>query len=167
MAVFKLSKVPKVNIPTKLPAVLYAIHVYSEVSEKDIMAYENYLNYQRKKYPFISHFVGVSNTDSKTAFKHIERTGKRGRPKTKVDGNKVKRHVHIGVMGNAEKSGYSVAKNVANSINKRAGKKITKIQPVNAGFINYVYSQSDTFHQGGDFDFINCDDDYYLGLSRT
>lgn len=157
--VFKLSALPKV----KLKATLYAIYVYLEIDEKDIKAYEDCLRYQQKKNTFSSWFLAPSSTDSKTAFKYSERTGKRGRPKTKVDGDKVKRHVHIGVMGNAEKSGYSMAKTVANSINKRAGKKVTRVVAMQgAGFITYSYQQADSFRQGGDFDFTQCKDDFYI-----
>lgn len=157
--VFRLSELPKVKLSGKL----YAVEVYSEVDDKDIKAYENYLAYHHKKNPHASWFLAPSNTDSKTAFKYSERTGKRGRPKIKVDGDKVKNHVHIGVMGNADKSGYSMAKNVATSINKRAGKKITRVISMQgAGFITYSYQQAYSFKQGGDFDFRQCKDDFFI-----
>ena len=161
MAIFRLSELRKV----KLDAKLYAIEVYSEVDDKDAKAHENYLAYYQKKNLHASWFYALSNTDSKTAFKYSERTGKRGRPKIKVDGNKVKNHAHIGIMGNAEKSGYSMAKNVANSINKRAGKKITRVIAMQgAGFITYSYQQAYSFKQGGDFDFRQCKDDFFIEI---
>lgn len=161
MAVFKLSELPKV----KLPAKLYAVNVYLEVDDKDITAIRNILWYQLRINPYASWFLASSNTDSKTAFKYSEKTGKRGRPKIKVDGDKVKNHVHIGVIGNAEKSGYSMAKNVANSINKRVGKKVTRVIAMQgAGFITYSYQQANSFHQGGDFDFLQCKDDFFIEI---
>lgn len=159
MSLFRLSELRKVQ----LEAVIYNLQYFHEPDDKDIMSVENALRYQQKKNPFISFFMGISNTDSKTAFKYTERTGKRGRPKTKVDGKKVDTHLHIGIMGNAEKSGYSVAKNVAKTINKRLGKKATRVVAMQgAGFITYSYQQSDSFKQGGDFDFMQCKDDFYI-----
>lgn len=159
MSLFRLSELRQV----KLPAVLYNLQYFNEPDDKDIMSVENTLRRYGKKNPYASWFMAPSSTDSKTAFKYSERTGKRGRPKTKVDGDKVKKHLHIGIMGNAEKSGYSMAKTVANSINKRAGKKITRVVAMQgAGFITYSYQQADSFRQGGDFDFTQCKDDFYI-----
>jgi hypothetical protein len=159
MAVFKLSELRQV----KLDATLYNLQYFHKPDNKDIMSVENALRYQQKKHPYISFFIGISNTDSKTAFKYTERTGKRGRPKIKVDGKKVDTHLHIGIMGNAEKSGYSVAKNVSKTINKRLGKKATRVVAMKgADFITYSYRQADSFKQGGDFDFLQCKDDFFL-----
>ncbi|MDW5299533.1 MAG: hypothetical protein SA378_05275 [Sedimentibacter sp.] len=147
----------------KLPATLYCLEYYYEPTDKDIKSLENSLDYAQKKNPHISWFVAVSDTDSKTAVKYYDKTGKRGRPKIKVDGTKIKRHLHIGIMGNEEKSAYSVAKGIGNSINKRIGKKCTKIVAMKgAGFITYSYQQANTFHTGGDFDFSQCKDDFYI-----
>lgn len=139
----------------KLPAVLYAIETYkTALTDNDITAVINALRYQHKKQPFISWFVSVSDTDSDTAIKAVEKTGKPGRPKTVVTGSKVDTHVHIGVMGDKEHSAYTAAKNVGLTINKRFGKKVTKVATMQGtGFIAYSYQQANKFHTGGDFDF--------------
>jgi hypothetical protein len=159
MSLFKLSELRKVKLPGKL----YAVPIYAKASNKDLKAYEDSLRYYQKKFPESSYFIAVSNTDSKTAFKYTKRTGKRGRPKVIVDGKKVDTHAHIGIIGNAKKSGYSMAKRFAESVNKRAKKKITRIVAMQgAGFITYSYQQAYSFKQGGDFDFLQCKDDFFI-----
>lgn len=156
---FKFTDLPKVE----LPAIIYSLELYHEPDDKDIKALEDALRYIQKKNPHISWFVAVSDTDSKNAVKYSDKTGKRGRPKIKVDGKKTKKHIHTGIMGNAEKSAYSVAKGIGQSMNKRIGKKCTKVISMQgAGFITYSYKQSNSFHQGGDFDFRQCKDDFYI-----
>jgi hypothetical protein len=158
---FTLSDLPKVE----LPGVLYSLELYFEPTDKDIIALENALKYAQKKYDHISWFVAVSDTESSSAIKYSEKQGKRGRPKTKVDGVKTKRHIHTGVMGNKEKSSYTVIKNIAVKMNKRVGKKVTKVKAMKgAGFIGYAYKQANTFHCGGDFDFKQCKDDFYIDV---
>lgn len=159
MSIFRLSDLRQVE----LKATLYNLQIYHDLSDQDIMALENALRRYSKKNPHASFFIGISSTDSKTAVKYTEKTGKPGRPKTKVDGDKVKRHPHVGIIGNAEKSAYSMAKQVGGFMNKRLGKKATRVVSMQgAGFITYSYQQSDSFKQGGDFDFTQCKDDFYI-----
>ena len=140
----------------KLPAVLYAVETYkTPITDNDIKAVENALRRQQQKAPHISWFVAVSDTDSKDAVKTVEKTGTRGRPQTVVTGSKVDTHVHIGLVGDKEQSAYTAAKNVGLMINKRFGKKVTKVVTMQGtGFISYSYQQANCFHTGGDFDFL-------------
>lgn len=139
----------------KLPAVLYSIELYvTEPTDNDIKAFKNALRYQQQKEPFISWFVAVSDTESDTAVKTKKKTGKPGRPKTVVTGSKVEKHVHVGVIGDKAHSAYSAAKRVGSSMNKRFGKKATRVIAMQgAGFIAYSYKQANSFQTGGDFDF--------------
>ena len=157
---FRFVDLPKVKLPGKL----YSLEWYIEPDDKDIKALEDCLRYLQKKNPYISWFVADSSTNSKKPIlRYSEKTGKRGRPKMKVLGEKVKRHVHTGIMGDENNSAYSVAKNVGQSMNKRSGKKATKVISMQGTcFIGYAFRQSNSFHQGGDFDFRQCKDDFYI-----
>ena len=159
---FKIVDLPKVE----LQAVLYNLEMYIiEPTDKDIMSLENALKYARKKNNHISWFIAVSDTESNSAVKYTEKTKKQGRPKIKVYGKKIKKHVHIGIIGNSDKSAYTVAKNIGQSMNKRFGKKITRVvAKKGAGFITYSFKQANSFHTGGDFDFYQCKDDFYIEI---
>lgn len=158
---FKFPEIRKVKLPGKL----YSVEVYGQITTKDIRAIEDKLRYEHKKSPFYSWFVAVSTTDSKTAYKHPEVTGKKGRAKSLVDGMHVPKHVHIGLIGSNGKSANSIAEKLKISVNKRAGRKKSKVvSKKGAYFISYAYQQSDSFHSGGDFDFKQCKDIYFTLL---
>ncbi len=157
--IYKYSDMPKV----KAPAVLYSIELYFEATDKDIIDLQNAYKYARKKNPHISWFIADSDTDSKTAFKVIERTGKQGKQKIVVYGDKVPRHIHTGVMGNEEKSAWKVAEHIRVSMNKKKGKKIARVVSMQGvGFIRYSCMQANHFYKGGDFDFSFAESDFYI-----
>jgi hypothetical protein len=163
------------NMPiVELPSPLYSLYRFEDdLSDTDIMALENACRRYESRYPGVSWFVAVSNTDSKTAFRYTERTGKRGRPKTKVDGKKIGKHVHTGAVSTNDKYGETALafqKKISDVMNKRAGREISKPQCMakkklntkGALFITYAYKQHLSFHTGGDFDFKQCKDDFYI-----
>lgn len=147
----------------KAPAVLYSIELYFEATDKDIEDLQNAYKYARKKNPHISWFIADSDTDSKTAIKATVKTGKRGRPKTVVYGDKVPRHIHTGVMGNEEQSAWKVAEHIRVKMNKKKGKKIARVvSKQGVGFIRYSCMQANNFYKGGDFDFSFAENDFYI-----
>lgn len=144
-------------------AVLYRIELYTEIDERDIMSYLNTLRRIQKRFPHVSYFMAVSSVESKTAQKTCEYTGKRGRPKIVVRGKKVRLHIHQGAIGNKDGSAYKFQKEVAKSLNKRFGKKVTRVVSMEGlDYITYSYEQSKSFRKGGSFDFSQCFDQFFI-----
>ena len=144
-----------------LPAVLYSLEIYeTDLTEKDITSIRNAMLHYRKRFPEVSFFFGVSTTDSASASRKTISTGKRGRPRTIIDGKKTDAHVHIGAIGKSkyQESARPFLNSVKNSVDKRMGRKISRVvgkgNNVHAiGFMGYSYKQCTPFEQSGDFDF--------------
>lgn len=148
----------------KLPAVCYSIEIYKtplSISEFENMIVERLKYYGRRD--GVSWLAVYSTTDSKNAKQAVERTGKRGRPRKVVKGKKVEGHAHVLIIGNKEKSAYSTAQTVKNSIdkkyqyyNKKMSKVVSKGDNAHAyNFMEYSMKQADTVRTGGEFDFAN------------
>jgi len=153
---FKFTDMPIVIVPGKL----YCIYCFFNPTAKDIMSIKNACRRSAKEYTNASWFVAISETVGRGAVKSTVKTGLPGRPKTVVKGKKVRRHIHIGVIG---KSSYSFQEKVRKVINKRVGRKVTKMQSMKGlGFVRYCYRQSYSFQQGGEFDFLQCKDGLFI-----
>ena len=150
----------------QLPATLYGLYVHktgNHLTIKDIYSIENTLNRYRKKYPFVSFLMVVSNTDSKFCSKRdcIE-IGKRGRPITKIIGKQVPLHVHIAVIGDKNHSAYKYVKEVKKALEKHFKSNScsywTKGSEKHAiNYINYILKQSFRPRKCGIFnDILEC-----------
>lgn len=160
---FRFADLPRVKLPGKL----YSLELYIEPSDADIKALRNALTYEQRKEPHISWFVADSDTDSSTAVKTTAKAGVKagvkGRPKTVVYGKKTVRHAHVGIVGSEGCSAYSTARRVGVSMNKRLGGSKTRVIAMDgAGFIPYCYKQVNRFYTGGNFDFLQCKDDFFI-----
>lgn len=152
----------------ELPGIVYCMEWYGEHTELDIMALENACRRYAIKNPDVTCFIAGSDTESKTARKEKIFTGKRGRPKIIVNGKKVRAHVHIGAIGSNGASAKSFLLNVSKVLNKRAGKKVTKVYSMTmyeendngekelvskgAKYIVYCHKQANFFHTIGNYD---------------
>lgn len=152
----------KLSIST-LPATLYGLYVYKkgdDLTDRDIYAIKNALDYYTDKYTHVSFLMGVSNTDSQFCTKRtcIEK-GKRGRPVTKVIGKQVDRHVHIAVIGNEDESACKYLEDVKKALNKRFDSNKCRSwskghEDYAINYINYILRQSYKIRKSGIFNEI-------------
>ena len=144
-----------------MPSVMYSLEIYRRqgLSDKDVTAILNALWYQKGKFPEVSFFMGVSNTNSATAKRKVVHTGKRGRPRIVIEGKQEPQHVHIGAVG---KGAYSFMHKMKKSVDRRfyaeVGSKTSRVVSKKKlfhaiDFLTYAYRQSQPFYTGGDFDF--------------
>jgi hypothetical protein len=143
-----------------MPSVMYSLYIYrEELSDEDVTALLNALRYYKRKFPGVSFFMGVSNTDSGTAQRKVVRTGKRGRPRTVVEGKVETQHAHIRALG---EEAYSFMQKVKKAVDKRffaeVGSKVCKVVSKSKYFhgidyLIYAHKQSKPFYTGGNFDF--------------
>lgn len=142
----------------KIDANCYGLEVYqTPLTEKDFLQIVEKLKYYCKK-DKVSFLAVFSTTASNTAEQAVEHTGKRGRPRKIVHGDKVDAHVHLSIVGTKEKSAYSTAQKVKKSIDKKYEKPVCQVQSkgntVHAyNYIAYSLRQADMIRTGGDFDF--------------
>ncbi len=111
----------------------------------------------------VSCYVGFSKTDSETAQKKYLKTGKRGRPRTLVEGDPVSGHIHMVFVGSEKKSARKTAEDYKDSVNKRYKKRgfpvnISSMRSVSDGielwdYVHYIEKQSFPVWSAGDFDF--------------
>ena len=167
----------------KFPGVLYRLDLYMAPTKRDIYALENACRRYQKQYPYVSWFIAISTTKTHAdkvyryagekrvknyrtySRRSPQKTGKRGRPKMVVDGERTSLHIHQGAVGSGGQSANTFQKKVAVAMNKRyGGKKVASPKSMKgAAFIAYCYEQADSFHTGGDFDFRQCiTPDFYL-----
>lgn len=148
------------NSIVSLPSTLYALYIYRTgemLTKADIYSVESTLNRYRKKYPYVSFLMTVSNTDSHFCTKRLcIEQGKKGRPTTKVIGKQVARHIHIAVVGDKNNSAYKFLRDVKKALDKRFGgnkcsywSKGNKRHAIN--FINYILRQSNRSRKSGIF----------------
>ena len=151
------------NSIVSLPSTLYALYIYrtgENLTDTDIFAIENTLNRYRKKYPYVSFLMTVSNTDSSFCIKRLcMEQGKKGRPTTKIIGKQVPRHVHIAVISDENHSAYKFLRDVKKALDKRFDgnkcsywSKGSKIHAIN--YINYILKQSNKIRKNGIFNEI-------------
>jgi len=141
------------------PTPIYLIELFWRgLTDRDMDNIERKFHYHQQRYfPFCSWAVAGSEIEGDSARKGKERTGKRGRPKTVVYGNKVERHAHIPIIGDETCSGYSFAKKMCAILNKSAGKTVAKLRNTRSIlFIDYCIRQSYRFHTGGKFNWRGC-----------
>jgi hypothetical protein len=141
----------------ELPATLYQLFTVNpykkSLSQKQIWSIENILRNALKKHPHVKVFIVVSSTG-----KNARRVKKKvnGRYRTFIKGRKVPVHVHIGVIGDEQKSAKDYVVCVAKRLSK-AGfhNKIKSIKDNThaKNHINYCYKQADSFHQYGNPNF--------------
>lgn len=106
----------------------------------------------------VSFLAVYSTTESDTARQAAVHTGKRGRPKKIVTGEKTDGHMHCIIKGTKDKSAYSATQEIEKSLNKKFKRNICKVDSLGKGnhaynFINYCWKQADVFRTGGDFDY--------------
>lgn len=144
-----------------LNANVYSVEIYkTPLLKKEFLQLVEIFKYHCRK-DGISWMIVYSTTESKSAEQTTERTGKRGRPRKTVSGNKIEGHIHSTLIGDSAKSAYSTACGIKESIDKKYknyGKRISKV--VSKGnsyraytFMKYCMKQADIIRTGGDFDF--------------
>lgn len=160
----------------------YYIEVYHDkengLDEKDKMSILNTLKRYRNKYPFSS-YLYVESTRRKVKHRKKIYTGKPGRPKEIVAGQKALPHVHIVLIGNQEHSVWTCATKIEKAIDKRLrrnglrGKRAKligfKSNQHAVNYINYALLQADMVRTEGDYDFYKFSDIQtcnYLGTNN-
>lgn len=140
----------------ELKSKLYYLELYlTNLDDKFMDNLERVIRYRHKKYyPFASWFVARSETKSTTAKRKSIPTGRPGRPKTVIKGAKVPKHTHMAFIGDEHRSAWGFANTIKKSLNKNAGRKVTKIEKGDTGFISYCYRQAYRFHKGGNFNWF-------------
>lgn len=141
-----------------LPGILYGVYLFkTDLDRTDIFAIKNKLNRCKKKFPYISYLLIVSNTDSKHCLlRKIKTLNKKGRPPVRVIGYKVNTHIHLSVMGDEKNSAYKAVKDIQQFLNFRfKGKKSyysSKGSREHAkNFINYCLRQGNNISKYGKF----------------
>lgn len=142
----------------KTEAVFYCIEIFpTPLTEQDFFIIVEKLKYYcRKKH--ISWLAVFSDTDSNDAEQVIDRLGKVGRPKKRVQGTKIDGHIHAVVIGDKSTSANKTACQIKDSINKRYKNKVSRIVPKGNSahgynFVQYCMRQANIIRTGGDFDF--------------
>ena len=141
----------------KIPATVYYIEIYKTFDRQEFLRLCETVRYYCQK-DDISYLLAFSTTDSKSVKIKYLKTRKRGRPQKIVTGKKVNGHCHNTFIGTEEKSCRQTVLKIANAINKKQPRKITKIQSISNGadvhdFTGYILRQSDILRAGGSFDF--------------
>ena len=99
-----------------------------------------------------------SDTDSNDAEQVVDRLGKIGRPRKRVQGTKIDGHIHTVVIGNQNTSAYKTACQIKCSIDKRYKKKVSRIESKGNSehgynYVRYSLRQANIIRTGGDFNF--------------
>lgn len=136
--------------------------VWSGTDRKDA---KNLFQMLKRNFPDVSVLIVGSSTESKDGKckKATIKTGKRGRPKTEVQGTKAEKHIHGLVISEHEKIDLRGIKKKITTHCQRARKKNPslkqqKIKPLKGmDIVQYMDGQSDFKFSCGTFDF-----DYYL-----
>lgn len=141
----------------EVPAQVYYISIYKQYTKKGFLQLCEKVRYYCNKND-VSYLLGYSSTDSKTAKPKYKKTGKRGRPQKVIQGKKINGHIHSEFIGDKNKSCRQTVLTIANAINKKELKKITKINSIPNGvdvhdYTGYILRQSDAIRSGGEFDF--------------
>lgn len=151
----------------KATSPLYRIDWFINPTERDIMSFCNSCRRYAKEYPNVSWFIAISENASDTSVKQFEKTGKKGRPKVIINGKKANLHVHQGAIGIKGNSAYSYQIKVAKALNRRAGRKVTHVSSMKGlDYINYSYKQAKSFQTGGNFDFMQCADQFFMVINE-
>lgn len=151
----------------KVGATAYSVEIYvTPLSVDDYKTIVEKFKYYGKR-DGVSWQAIYSTTDSDTAKQTVNKTGRVGRPRKIVNGQKIDGHTHNIILGNANKSAHGTAQAIKKSIDKsyaRKGKKtkVCKVVSISDGehFYNkvgYDLRQADIIRTGGDFDF----EEYY------
>ena len=145
-------------IDLKLPARIYAVYLFETgLTEREFLAIAAKLRYYANL-DGVSWLAVYSTTESQSVQNKPQNNGKRGRPKKNLVGKKVNPHCHLTVVGTKEKSAYNTAVRFKKSVDKKRGKKITRVVSKGDSFdariwIGYCLKQADILRSGGDFDF--------------
>ena len=139
------------------PAKSYFIEIYNNLDKNDFLRLCEVVRYHCNR-DGVSYILGFSTTNAKTAKSVYQRTGKRGRPTKIIVGRKVNGHCHNIFIGTKRKSCWTTVSKIAKAINRKSGKRITKIRTISNGidvydYTGYILKQSDTIRSGGSFDF--------------
>lgn len=138
-------------------AVCYSLEVYQKpLNEHDFERIVGRIRYYCKD--DVSWLAVFSTTESATAKQIVNHTGKRGRPRKTVVGEKTDGHIHTAFVGTKEKSAYTVTQKLKKNINKMFGKNICCVSSKGKAdhaynWISYCLKQGDVTRTGGEFDF--------------
>lgn len=140
-----------------IDSTLYSVEIYKQdISIEEFNRIVALFRYQCQK-SGSSFLLILSTTNSTFAFPIIEQTGKRGRPRRKVYGKKVPTHLHVAVIGTAEKSAFSVCQEICKRLKNKhriSAKTVSKGREQHAyNFVRYCFNQADISRSFGDFDF--------------
>ena len=145
-------------VDMKIPAVVYGLYLFeTNLTKRDYLAIAAKLRYYANL-DGVSWLAVFSTTESCTAESKPYKSGTRGRPTKQIIGKKVSSHCHLSVVGTKEKSAYNTAVRFKKSVDKKRGKKITRVVSKGDSFdariwIGYCLKQADILRSGGDFDF--------------
>lgn len=140
-----------------IDSTLYSVEIYKQgITLDGYYKIVSLMRYLCKKNN-ISFLCVLSTTDSLFAISYFEKSGKRGRPKRKVNGRKVAAHVHTAVIGTAEKSAFSVCQEICKRLKNKhriSAKTVSKGREQHAyNFVKYLFNQADITRSYGEFDF--------------
>lgn len=131
-------------------------------------AIRQFLARQRKIFPEILWFMGLSQTDSRGyCIKTSIKTGLKGRPRIMVRGRRAIPHLHIFLLSrsktiSAEPSFENLKKFIIKRRLRFPNTKTPKYSKVHGcGFVPYIYRQSEHIFATPDFDFAYFCSPYY------
>lgn len=122
----------------------YEVNYFDSLSVEEFRQFTDILRYYCKQ-KGVYYYSVFSSTSSRRAHKAVIHTGRRGRPKSVVFGKPVKPHAHTVIVGN---NAHSAAQAICKSLNRKAGKRITKLVSLNdekhlRNFVQYSARQAD------------------------
>lgn len=142
----------------KTGACAYSVHIYVKpLTESDYKTIVEKFKYHCRR-DGVSWLTVFSTTESESAEQTTIKTGKAGRPKKQVKGKKIDGHIHNVLLGSAKLSARKTALALKKSIDKKAAKKVCKVEHIGDGLhfyntVKYNLKQADIVRTGGAFDF--------------
>lgn len=135
----------------------YSVWIFVPLSKDDyVNVISEKFRHYGEKYG-ASWLTAYSTTDSKTATVTYERTGKRGRPKKIIVGDKVDGHCHNLIL--SRKAANDIKKSIDKTYKERGfNKRVSRVKCVSDGLhlfntVEYCIRQADICNSGGDFKF--------------
>lgn len=143
--------------------------VQSGVDNKDVLATVKHFRDMRKKFDGLSVYCVLSTTNARgTITKTYKKTGKRGRPKLEIKGNKIDGHLHAIIVNTSNSTNIDEVHDYNTKYFNKRRKRIPhlkqqKICRLDGMFIGkYMDRQADHSYHIGDFDFGYFLDERYV-----